>query len=107
MNTYYQENGQVNSNNDIFELYFYEGAKKAPAWKRAADRILALVSALIAILCGAHVRTALRVGGVALSLVGLIGVIGAMESGSLNLAVGVLLGAILVGLEYLCLRHKV
>lgn len=106
MNTYYQQNSHISSNNDIFEEYFFGGARPVPAWKKAADRVLAILSAIILFLCNARVRTVVRVGAFALSLVGLIGVIGAVEHGTLSLGLGLLLGALLVALEVTCLCRR-
>ena len=49
-------------------------------------------------------RIARKVVTVALCLVGLIGIIGGMESGALSLPLGLLFGLLLVGAEFLCLR---
>ncbi len=61
---------------------------------------------LLALLTSAKVRTAWKVGTVALCLVGMIGLIGGMEAGVLPLPAGLLLGAGLIGIEFLCLRRK-
>ena len=106
MNTYYQNNGQFASNNDIFEEYFFGGARPVSAWKKAADRVLAILSALLIFFTGARVRTVVRVCGATLSLVALVGVIGAMEHGSLGLFAGFVIGVLLIGLEFICLRRK-
>lgn len=105
MNTYYQKSERSNSNNDVFEKYFWGEVRHVSTWKKATDRILALISAFLLLLTSARVRTVARVSFAALSLVGFIGVIGAMESGSLRLDVGLLIGACLLGVEIVCLRH--
>ena len=106
MNTYYQQNSRISSNNDIFEEYFFGGARPASAWKKAADRVLAILSAIILFFCSARVRTVVRVGAVALSLVALIGVIGAVEHGTLSMGFGLALGLALIVLEVSCLRRR-
>ncbi|MBQ9773652.1 MAG: hypothetical protein IJW30_03215 [Clostridia bacterium] len=106
MNTYYQQNERIYSNNDIFEAYFLTDAKPVTKWKKAADRLLGLLAALISFLTSARVRTFVRVLLVTLSLVGMIGIIGAMESGALGLGAGLGFGALLVSIEVLCLRRR-
>ncbi len=105
MNTYYQQNRRISSNNDIFEVYFYGKAKPMPKWKKQLDSILSMLAAMVAFLTSARVRTALRVFGVGVSLVGFVGIIGAMEAGSLAILPGILLGLLLIGVEFLCLRR--
>ncbi len=105
MNTYYQQNGRIGSNNDIFETYFYGETKALPSWKKRLDTILAILAAMVASLTSARARTALRVFGVGASLVGFVGIIGAMEAGSLAILPGILIGILLIGVEVLCLRR--
>ncbi len=105
MNAYYQQNRSSNSNNDIFEAYFFEGTVRVSAWRKAADQVLAFLAAILNFLVSVPVRRFLRVGGTALALVGMIGVIGAMESGALSLFAGLLIALALIGLEVLCLRR--
>ncbi len=106
MNTYYQQSNRISSNNDIFEEYFFGGAKPVSAWKKAVNRVLAILSAIILFFCSARVRTVARVSAVALSLVGLVGVIGAVEHGTLGPGAGLWVGAILVAVEVSCLRRR-
>ena len=105
MNAYYQQNARVNSNNDIFEAYFTEGTVRVSVWKRIADQLLAMLAALLTFAVSAPIRRFLRVGGTAISLVGIIGVIGAIECGTLGIGLGFLIGLGLVGFELFCLRH--
>lgn len=106
MNTYYQNHSQISSNNDIFEEYFFGGARPVSARKRAADRVLAILSAIILFFCSARVRTVARISVVALSLVVLVGIIGAVEHGTLSLGLGLLFGLGMVALEVSCLRRR-
>ncbi len=105
MNISYQQNRENNSNNDIISVYFYSGVKRVPLWQKALDRALSYLAIMVSFLCGARVRTVARVTAVALSLVGLVGVIGAMEAGTLALPLGIVIGAALILIEYLCLRR--
>ena len=106
MNTYFEKNGNFNSNSRIFEAYFTETVKTAGTLEKSLDSLLCFLSVLLRILTGATVRRIAKVSAVALSLVGFIGVIGAIEHGSLSIGMGLLLGAVLLGIEYLCLRGK-
>ena len=104
MNAYYHNSRDNNSNNDIFRAYFLGSAKPAPTWKRYADSILAVLVAIISVLTCSTARRLLRVFSVAALLVAFIGLIGAMESGTLGLGMGFLIGLTLLGLEFLTLR---
>lgn len=106
MNTYYQNNNRLNSNNDIFEEYFFGGSRPVSGAKKAADHLLALLSAFLLFITSARVRTVARVTLAALSLVGFVGIIGAVEVGTLGMGAGALLGLLFIGLEVLCLYRK-
>lgn len=105
MDIFYQQNSKIHSNNDIFEVYFEESVMRAGTLRRMLDRMLAFFSHMLLSLTSARAKAIFRVGGVAVSLVGMVGVIGAMESGAVSLLGGVLIGALLIGVEYLCLRR--
>ena len=105
MNAYYNNKRLVDSNNDIIEAYFTEKIIHRGAFFRALEWLLALVFALIGSMCSAKARRIYRASAVALSLVGMIGVIGAMESGALGMGMGLLIGALFIGVELLALRH--
>ena len=102
MNTYYERNSQVTSNNDIFEAYFNTETKA----KKALDNLLYMLAALLTALSGARVRAIVRAASLVLCLVAFIGIIGAMESGVLGLGMGVLIGCLILGVEFLCLRRQ-
>lgn len=104
MNAYYDKTRENNSNNDILRAYLLGNAAPAPTWKRHADSLLAFFIALVSVLTSAAARRIYRVLSVALLLLSLICVIGAVESGALGLGSGFLFGAILLALEYLTLR---
>ena len=105
MNAYYQQNNRIHSNNDIFEAYFMEGAVRTGAFKKMLDQLLSVLATVLTFLASAPVVRFFRIGGTALSLVGLVGVIGAMECGTLGIGAGLLIGLALIGVEILCLRH--
>ncbi|MBE6589754.1 MAG: hypothetical protein E7643_06195 [Ruminococcaceae bacterium] len=105
MNAYYNKQEHSISNNDIFRAYLLGDAAPVPTWKRRADTILAMLLACIAALTGSTARRIWRAFSVAILLIALIGVIGAIEVGALGLGMGFLLGSLLIGLEFLCLRR--
>ncbi|MBQ8416960.1 MAG: hypothetical protein IJX13_08730 [Clostridia bacterium] len=106
MNRYLQNESAYNSNNDIFDLYFLGKKRSAAKWKKAADGLLALLAALISFFAEARVIRLVRTGAVALCLVGLIGIIGAMECGGLSLAAGLVISSLLLVVEIVCLRRR-
>ena len=106
MNAYFDKNSKIISNNRIIEAYFAESAKSPSRLEKAWDFIVTLFLSLLQALTSAKARRIARVAGVALSLVALAGVVGAIESGALALWAGLLIGLALVGVEYLCLRPR-
>ena len=105
MNISYQNNEHIYSNNDIFGDYFNTGARVSKM-RKAADAMLAALSLTLAFLTAARTRVVARVIGFGLCLVGFVGIIGAMETGAISLAFGLILGAALLGIEVLCLRRR-
>lgn len=106
MNAYYNQKSEVRSNNDIFEAYFMEGVRPVSSLRRALDSLLSFFLSLVLALTSAKVRRIARTTAVALVFVGFIGVIGAMESGTVGLGTGLILGALLLLAELLLLRQK-
>lgn len=102
MNRCYDENQFLNSNNRIFDGYFTEVAKRESAWKRSARTVLEGLKKAVS---SARVRRTAKAVSFTGCLVGFVGIIGAMEAGSLALGAGLLLGACLLAVEYLCLRN--
>ena len=105
MNISYQNNRQVYSNNDIFADYFNVGARPSKM-RKAADALLAALSMILAFLTAARTRVVARAVGFGICLIGFVGIIGAMETGALSLGLGLVLGALLLGIEMLCLRRQ-
>ena len=68
--------------------------------------MLAALSLILAFLTCERTRAIARALGFGLSLVGFIGIIGAMETGAIRLGFGLVLGAALLGVEVLCLRRQ-
>ena len=106
MNSCFEKNPRFNSNKRIIEAYLYQTEQVATGVQKRRENLLAILSAILSVLsCRAAVRV-YRVLGMTLSLVFMVGIIGAMESGNLGLFAGLLLGALAVGVEYLCLRPR-
>ncbi len=106
MNTYFEKSNSFNSNNGIFKEYFSTSAKHASMLRRRLDAFLYIIASLCAAFPLTKAVRILRAVGVAGSLVGFVGIIGAMESGAIGLGSGLLLGALFIGIEYLCLRPR-
>lgn len=101
MNRTYDEKVPFFSDNGIYT----GSASIKRAGKKRVQRT-SLLLPLIGFLTGAKARAAWKVGTVAICLVGMVGIIGAMETGVLPLPLGLLFGLLLVGAEFLCLRRK-
>ncbi len=106
MNTCFEQSSNFNSNNRIFKDYFSTTAKPVGNLRRKLDAFLYIIVSLCAAFPIAKAAHVLRAIGVAGSLVGFVGIIGAMEFGTLSLGAGLLLGALFIGFEYLCLRPR-
>ena len=106
MNAYYESNGAFNSNSRIFEGYFTESETHTDRLQRTWKKLFSRMAGLARALTDSRVCRIAKAISVAVSLVGFVGVIGAMERGGLGIGAGLLIGAALVGLEYLCLRGR-
>ena len=106
MNAYFDQNERIDTNKRIIEAYFTD-ISTSPAWPtRAADAMISFLFALWKALTCEVARRITKASCVAISFIGMIGVIGAMERGTLALWAGLLIGLALVGVEYLCLRPR-
>ena len=90
------------SNNRIYEGYFTDASNVKSPLKKLSDFLFLLLR----FFSGQTVIRTVKAVMVALSLIGFIGIIGAMERGSLGLGTGLLIGALLLSVEYLCLRGR-
>lgn len=102
MNKYFDKNDMFDSNNRIYEGYFTESKKENYVW----SGIMSLLLLVIQFLSKESFLQKAKMVLVALSLIGFIGIVGAMEAGSLNMGTGLLIGAILIAIEYLCLKGR-
>ncbi len=106
MNASYEKNVNFNSNNDIFNQYFQNAKQNKNRWKKYADRLFAILATLVLFVTRVQERGLFRIGGIAFCLIGIIGLVGAMESGSTPLWFGILIGILLLAVEYFCLRPR-
>ena len=102
MNKYFDKNDMFNSNNRIYEGYFTESKKVSSA----CNRLMSILLLVLQFLSKESFLQKAKVALVALSLIGFIGIIGAMEAGSLGMGTGLLIGTVLIAVEYLCLRCR-
>lgn len=101
MNRTYDEKALFFSDSGI-----YMGSSSIRVAGKKRTQPVALLLALIGFLTSVKVRIAWKVAMVALCLVGMIGIVGGMETGVLSLPLGLFFGLILVGAEFFCLRRK-
>jgi hypothetical protein len=106
MNSCFENNPRYHSNKRIIDAYLYQTEQVATGVQKRRETLLAILSAILSVLCNQTAVRVYRALGVTLSLVCMVGIIGAMESGNLGLFAGLLLGALAVGVEYLCLRPR-
>ena len=102
MNKYFDKNDMFNSNNRTYEGYFTDTTNTKNSWKKVSDFLFMILR----FLSGQAVVRTVKAVAVALSLIGFLGIIGAMENGTLGLGTGLLIGALLLAIEYLCLRGR-
>ena len=104
MNRSYTKNDAFVSNNGIYDALYGDGAFQEKRLEKWLDGALCKLIALMQILTGATARRLARVCGVVVSLIGIIGVAGAIETGRLSIPFGLLLAGLFVATEYFCLR---
>ena len=104
MNRYYITDEQYNSNKRIFEAYFTEIKQEPSRTQKAANSILCLLAGILSLLTSASAMRILKVSATVASLLGFLGIIGAMERGSLSMLGGLAIAALLLGVEYLSLK---
>lgn len=106
MNACFDQNERIDTNKRIIEAYFSDVTTAPGVFARTVDSVLAFLFAMWKVLTGDVARRIAKAACVALSLVGMVGIVGAMERGTLALWAGLLIGLALVGVEYLCLRPR-
>ena len=104
MNRYFENNDQYISNKRIFEAYFTEKTVAPSPAKKMLDSLLSVLLSILAILSGSVAKRLYRVGAVAACMIGFVGMIGAVERGTLSMGVAFLIGIALLGIEIICLK---
>ena len=105
MNTCYNKSDYCNSNKRIIEAYLNISQIGVANTKKHVD-VLLILRMLISFFCSEKAVALYRVCGTVLSLVGMIGIIGGIETGKMGLFSGLFFGAFIVFVEYLCLRPR-
>jgi hypothetical protein len=106
MNKYFDQNDIFNSNRRTYKGYFTETKKEKSAFQKWLEKVIALLSVLMRTISESSALRTVKVIGVAVSLIGFIGIIGAMEQGTLGMGSGLLIGSLLLLVEYLCLKGR-
>ena len=104
MNKYYSNQEHFNSNKRIFEAYFTEIESRPSKLEKALERFLSFLALLVSALICARARSIAKAAVVAACLIGFVGVIGAMEHGSISIGFGLFLSVILLSIEFLFLK---
>lgn len=102
MNNSYLKNGRFDSNSGIYEGFFTESETRLGR----ADRLLSKLFSVARALTGAKAKRIGKVCVVIGCLLAMIGVVGAMEAGSVSLLAGLGISALLLGTEYFCFRRS-
>ena len=106
MNAYFDKNDCFNSNSRIIEAYFTETARRQSTADRVVKTLLSVLAVILSALTSARARCIFKVLSVAVCFVGFVGIIGAMEQGTIGLGAGFLIGMLLIGVEFICLRSR-
>ena len=101
MNRTYDQSRPIYSESGIYEGMFTDVSATTQR-----DGFLRFLFLLISFFASVKVRRIAKAASLAGCLFGMIAMIGAMESGALPLLPGVLLAALLLGVEFLCLRGR-
>lgn len=106
MNTYFENERSFSSNRGIIEAYLGQDVKPVGSFQKLFETILSWLAACVAFLSCVAVRRVIKTFGVAVSLVGFIGIVGAIEHGTIGIGTGLIIGSILLVIELLCLRPR-
>ncbi len=108
MNTAYQyKTGRNNidfANNTSKKGTCRPFVRKRPAYVDFAEKFLSFIDMIIEFLCSARVIVAAKAVFGFIALIGLLGIIGGIEFGTISLLAGVSCLALLVVLEFIILR---
>ena len=102
MNKTFSNSSNIVSVNGIFERFYAEASVQSEAAKKLSD----LLTKAIQILTSVKTTRMLRAFAAAGSLVGLIGIAGAIEVGNLSPILGLVFASGMVAVEYICLKPR-
>ena len=106
MNRYFDKNRSYNSNSRIFNEFYGSVSDVGTLEKVPAHGLRARLSNKLSELARSRVLRIAKAVTFSVVLIAFLGVVGAIEHGRLGIGSGLLISAVLLGLEYLCLcRH--
>lgn len=106
MNKYFDDKTEFISNKRIFEAYFTETKVEPSPLKKRLNALLSLLLSLLAVLTSARARALFKAGAVVFCLIAFVGIIGAVERGSLSMGAALPIGIALIAIEILCLKKR-
>ena len=99
MNAYFDKNQASNSNSRIFNAYYGSQSKRESRLGARVAKLRAILGALVS----ARTLRVARAVTFSTVLVAFVGIVGAMEHGTLGLGAGLVISAFLLAVELLCL----
>ena len=106
MNKTYEFNSEINSNNGIYEAFYQEFvAQRTPA-ENSLLKLANSVKKPCSALTSATAKRLAKVSGVALSLIGIVGIAGGIQQNRISLIGGLVATAAFLALEYFCLKQS-
>lgn len=106
MNKYFETNDRFNSNKRIFDAYYEEAERSVGGIRGALDSVLYLLSVILSAVLCERVRRIARALAICICFVGFVGVIGAIDHGSISLGTGLLIALALLAIELLCFKKS-
>ena len=106
MNKYFETNDRFNSNKRIFDAYYEETARRIGGIRGALDSVLYLLSVILSAILCERARRITKALVICTCFIGFIGVIGAIDHGSISLGAGLLIALALLAIEFLCLKKS-
>ena len=104
MNKAYEISGNIRSSNGIYDAFYAEIVTPALARKNDEFGLVAKLKKLHKALTGAVAKRLVTVAGATLSILGIVGIAGGIQHGTVSLLGGILVAGICLGTEFLCLK---
>lgn len=101
MNKTYDISRDICSNTGIYDAFYAQIAEPAFERKNAA---YSCVKSICKALTGTTARRLAKVTGATLSLLGLVGIAGGIQQNRISILGGIMVAAILLGVEFVCLK---